>query len=136
MTLLAGWTADRFGPRLTLALGQVFLISAMVWLTFVSSTETAIVFGFLRGLTTGTWILASEVAWPAYFGRKHLGSLVGMSFGVSFIGVAIGPLPFGLIFDATGSYDIAIWALLVLPVLTTWAALVARSPDPSTLAHP
>jgi cyanate permease len=55
-----------------------------------------------------------------------------MSFGVSFIGVAIGPLPFGLIYDATGSYDPAIWGLVVLPVLTTWAALTARSPGTIT----
>jgi cyanate permease len=51
---------------------------------------------------------------------------------VSFIGVAIGPLPFGLIYDATGSYDPAIWGLVVLPVLTTWAALTARSPGTIT----
>jgi MFS family permease len=132
MTLLAGWFADRFGPRLALALGQILLATAMVWLTIVDSTGTAIVFGVLKGLTTGTWILASEVAWPAYFGRRHLGSLLGMSFGVSFIGVAIGPLPFGLIYDATGSYDPAIWGLVVLPVLTTWAALTARSPGTIT----
>lgn len=136
VTLIAGWFADRFGPRLTLTLGQVFLIGAMVWLNFVDSTETAIMFGVLRGLTTGTWILASEVAWPAYFGRNHLGSLVGMSFAVSFIGAAIGPLPFGLIYDATGEYEIAVWGLIILPVLTTWAALVARPPPPRLLAHP
>lgn len=130
MTLMAGWLSDRFGPRLVLALGQASLAGAMVWLTFVDSTEMAIVFGVLRGVTTGTWILASEVAWPAYFGRQHLGSLVGMSFAVSFIGAAIGPLPFGLIYDFTGDYQIAIWGLAVLPVITTWAAILARPPAP------
>ena len=128
MTLLVGWLADRFGPRSVLTLGQVTLTLAMLSLAFMASTEMAFVFGALRGLSSGTWILASEVAWPAYFGRRYLGSIVGMSFAVSFIGAAAGPLPFGLIYDAFGTYDYAIWALTLLPAAATWAALVVRPP--------
>ena len=130
MTLLAGWLADRFGPRSVLAFGQIALCVTMVWLTFVTSAETAILFGALRGLTSGIWILASEVAWPIYFGRRHLGSIVGMSFAVSFVGAAIGPLPFGLLYDAVGDYDSAIWGMAVLPAVTTCAVLLARPPSP------
>ncbi|MDP9472131.1 MAG: hypothetical protein M3Q71_15925 [Chloroflexota bacterium] len=53
-----------------------------------------------------------------------------MSFTVSFIGAAAGPLPFGLIYDAFGNYDYAIWALTLLPAVTTWAALITRPPGP------
>ncbi len=130
MTLLVGWLADRFGPRSVLALGQATLTLAMLSLAFTTSAEMAFVFGALRGLSSGTWILASEVAWPAYFGRRYLGSIVGMSFTVSFIGAAVGPLPFGLIYDAFGNYDYAIWALTLLPAVTTWAALITRPPEP------
>jgi MFS family permease len=134
MTLLAGWLADRFGPRYVLGLGQMALAATLVWLAFVASAEMAIVFGVLRGVTTGIWILATEVAWPTYFGRRHLGSIVGMSFAVSFVGAAIGPLPFGLIYDAFGDYDYAIWGLAVLPAMTTWAALLATPPAPRPVA--
>ena len=131
MTLVAGWLADRFAPRYVLGLGQAALTVTMISLVFVSSVEMAIVFGILRGITTGTWILASEVAWPVFFGRRHLGSIVGMSFAVSFVGAAIGPLPFGLIYDAVGRYDYAIWGLAVPSVLTAWAVLTAVPPDQS-----
>ena len=134
MSLLAGWLADQHGPRLVLVLGQSCLASAMIWLIFVDSVEAAFVFGVLRGLTTGAWILATEVAWPTYFGRAHLGSLAGMSFAVSFVGAAIGPLPFALIYDATGDYSAAIWALLALPIATTGAALLAKPPGPKPTA--
>lgn len=134
MTLLAGWLADRFGPRYVLGLGQVALTATMVFLIFVASVEMAIVFGILRGLTTGTWILASEVAWPAYFGRRHLGSIVGTSFSISFVGAAIGPLPFGLIYDAFGNYNYAIWGLAVLPVIATWAVVFAALPSPRLIS--
>lgn len=136
MTLLVGWLADRLGPRPVLVLGQVALAVAMVWLAFTTTPAAAFAFGALRGLAGGTWILASEVAWPAYFGRRHLGSIVGFSFAVGFIGAAIGPLPFGLVSDAFGSYRYAIWGMTTLPVLATVAALLARPPGlpPATAA--
>lgn len=128
MTFLAGWLADRFGPRPVLALGQALLVAALICLTFVTPGPTALLFGVLRGLTTGTWILATEVAWPAYFGRRHLGSIAGLSFAVSFVGAAIGPLPFGVIYDLFGSYRYAIWGIAILPAMSTIAALVATPP--------
>ena len=128
MTFLAGWLADRFGPRPVLALGQALLVAALICLTFVTPGPTALLFGVLRGLTTGTWILANEVAWPAYFGRRHLGSIAGLSFAVSFVGAAIGPLPFGVIYDLFGSYRYAIWGIAILPAMSTIAALVATPP--------
>lgn len=130
MTLVAGWLIDRAGPRPVLALGQATLLSTLLWLTFVDSATTALIFGMLRGLTSGVWILATEVSWPTYFGRRHLGSIVGMNFSLSFIGVAIGPLPFGLIYDAFGNYDYAIWGFAALPALTICAAMLATPPQP------
>ena len=128
MTVVAGWLADRFGPRSVLAIGQATLALALVCLAFTASAEMAILFGVLRGFTTGTWILGSEVAWPAYFGRRYLASIVGTSFAVSFVGAAIGPLPFGVIYDLFGSYQYAIWATVLLPAATTVAALLATPP--------
>lgn len=127
-TILAGWLVDRSGPRLVLALGQAILAAALVCLAFTESAGMAILFGILRGVTTGAWILAAEVTWPAYFGRRHLGSIVGLGFAVSFVGAAIGPLPFAVIYDLTGSYRPAIWGVAILPALTTVAALLARPP--------
>jgi len=128
MTLAAGWLADRFGPRYLLAFGQATLAVTMVWLTTVESAGDVFIYGVLRGLTTGTWILAAEVSWPTYFGRRHLGSIVGLSFAVGFIGAAVGPLPFSLAYDRNGSYDAALWVLAVLPVAAMVGALLIRPP--------
>ena len=57
---------------------------------------------------------------------------VGASYAAAFVGAAIGPLPFGIVYDAVGSYDPVIWGLAVLPLLTTWGALLAK-PPPQTL---
>jgi len=44
---------------------------------------------------------------------------------------ALGPLPFGRIFDLTGSYSTAILIFLALPVACAIAALLARPPHRS-----
>ena len=82
--------ADRFGPRYILAVGNAALVIAMVWLTLTGSVAMAIGYGILRAITAGTWVLASEVAWPALFGNRHLGSIVGASYAFAFVGAAIG----------------------------------------------
>ena len=130
VTLLAGWLADRFGPRPVLAIGQAMLAAAMLWLTVTDSVATAMVYGVLRAVTAGTWVLATEVAWPAFFGNRYLGSILGFTYAVAFVGAALGPLPFGLVYDAFGRYDYALWGLMVLPLVTTWAALAASPPGP------
>jgi MFS family permease len=135
-TLAAGWQVDRFGPRYVLAAGQATLLLAMICLAFATNPGLAILFGVLRGLTTGLWILAAEVAWPAYFGRRHLGSLLGVSFAASFVGAAVGPLPFGLVYDAFGNYNYAIGGLAIFPAVTIWAALLAAPPAPKRSRGP
>ena len=44
---------------------------------------------------------------------------------------AIGPLPFGLIYDLLGSYTAAITGVIVLPVAATAAVLLAFPPGSS-----
>jgi len=136
MTLFSGWLSDRIGPRFVLMFGQVALLLTLVCLAFTASLEMAILFGVLRGITTGTWVLGTEVILPVYFGRRYLGSIVGLSFAAAFTGAAIGPLPFGVSYDLTGGYDVAIVGLAVLPVITTLAAFLAKPPARRRPPHP
>lgn len=59
-----------------------------------------------------------------------LGSIRGMTFAAEIVGAALGPSPFGIVYDALGSYDVAILGLVVLPVVATGAVLLATPPRP------
>tara|TARA_B100000949_G_C14057481_1_gene356264 strand:- start:341 stop:520 length:180 start_codon:yes stop_codon:yes gene_type:complete len=48
---------------------------------------------------------------------------------------AMDALPFGLIYDWTGTYDIALWILMVLPVAALIFALLAFPPILHTRAN-
>jgi MFS family permease len=127
-SLLAGQLVDRWSLRAVLAAGQALLASALIWLLFVSTPEGAMLYGILRGLSLGAWAVAIDAAWPTYFGRRYLGGIRGMTFGAEIVGAAIGPIPFGLVRDLTGSYDTVIVAVTMLPIMATISMLIAAPP--------
>jgi MFS family permease len=130
VTLMAGSLADRFPLRLTLAAGQAFLALAMVVLLVSHNTALALVYAALRGVSGGFWMVAADVAWPSYFGKRHLGSIRGFGYSMGIAGAAMGPIPFGLAYDLLGGYDPAILGLLILPVAAGVAVFLVRTPKP------
>ena len=45
------------------------------------------------------------------------------------VGASLGPLPLAIALDSTGSYDIALRSLTILPILLTFVALFLRTPE-------
>jgi len=109
-SIIGGWLADKVGKRLVLiiayALSAVVLIAA--GLTVETTQGLMIIFGIF-GLAYG--ISAGPGLWSAYlgdlFGRASVGKLFGiLTLGYGVIGGS-GPLIWGKIYDATGSYNLA-----------------------------
>lgn len=130
ITLMAGSLADRFPLRFTLAAGQAFLALAMLVLLVSDNTAMALGYAALRGVSGGFWTVAADVAWPTYFGKRHLGSIRGFGYSMGVAGAALGPIPFGLAYDLLGGYNPAILGLLILPVGAGVAVLLAQTPRP------
>ncbi|MCF7927208.1 MAG: hypothetical protein K9L74_06530 [Candidatus Izimaplasma sp.] len=61
--------------------------------------------------------MSTNVVWANYFGRKYLGSIRGAATVLMVIGSALGPLPFGINYDLTGNYTIAITAMIIFTVI-------------------
>lgn len=127
-TLAIGWVVDRYPVRYVLVAGQIALGLAMVALLLSDGVVLALTYAALRGMSGALWMIGADVAWPAYYGRKHLGSIRGFGFGVGVLGSALGPLPFGIAYDTLGGYTPAIVVLLVLPVAATIAVWFAKPP--------
>ena len=75
-------------------------------------------------------------SWAVAFGRRYLGGIHGMTFGAEIVGAAIGPIPFELMRDLSGSYDTVIPGVTALPITAMIAMLLAsppaRPPTPMT----
>ena len=127
-TFIAGFLCDRFPNRFVLVGGQLVLVFAML-LTFVMAHPWhAILYGLSLGLAGGTLMTTAAVIWPNYFGRTHLGSIRGVVTAGMVASAALGPLPFGFLFDISNSYTMAVAIFLALPAACAVAAFAATPP--------
>ncbi len=60
-----------------------------------------------NGIMGGSFVILTAVAWPRFFGRKHLGAISGLSGAVFQFSSAFGPFLFSRVFTLTGSYALA-----------------------------
>lgn len=67
-----------------------------------------------QGLMQGVFGILSNVTWPRFYGRAHLGAISGFVLALTVFGTAVGPYVFSLGRDLTGSY--AVPALLCAAV--------------------
>ena len=127
-TIGAGWLVNRYPLRFILSSGQLLLLMALAVLLVAQTPLLALTYSALRGASSGLWGVTADVAWVAYFGRRHLGSIRGVTFAAGIVGAAIGPVPLGVAFDGTGSYNTAILAYMMLPAAASLLVLAARLP--------
>jgi len=126
---MAGFLSDRFPNRYLLVFGQGFLALTMLFIFLISSTWQAFFYGAMIGIGGGFIMTVNAVIWPNYYGRLHLGSIRGVATASMVAFAALGPLPFGWIYDLTGSYSLAILIFLVLPVSCAIASALAKPPQ-------
>lgn len=102
--LLLGILADRVGVKVILVLGlfvQALAIAAYVFISRLGEFYAlAIVFGIAYGGVMPLYaVLARE-----YFGQRIMGTVFGAATMLSSLGMALGPLGGGWIFDTFGDY--------------------------------
>ena len=76
-----------------------------------------------HGLMQGMFGILSNVTWPRFFGRRHLGAIAGFATALTVAGTAVGPAFFSAARDITGGYaaaaiGTAAAALVLIAVMT------------------
>jgi MFS family permease len=107
--LAVGGASDRIGIRPTLLISFILVTAALGWLLIANEVWMfylfAVVFGFAwGGIAT---LISPSAAEP--FGLSSHSMILGVISFIHFIGVALGPILAGVIFDIRGNYD---WAFL------------------------
>lgn len=127
-TLVAGILIDHFAARFVLATSMALEVCAISLLIYLPSAWWVFVYSALLGLHGGIIRSAGSVIWINYFGRQHQGAIQGVSMSVMVFAAALGPVPAALAKDTTGSYSVALWAFLALPICAGVAVLSAKPP--------
>jgi len=129
MPFISKLIVDRYRTKYILSSTLAMIIISMVFLIFgITNMTTAIVFILFYGFAIAIQSLTTNVVWPNYFGRKHLGSIRGAATVFMVLGSALGPLPFGISYDLTGSYGIAITGMIIFTSIALLLSLFIKKP--------
>ena len=110
-------TAWGFSYGIVIAL---YVLANSPWTLFAAAWPVGLVIG-------GAQQLQSQ-AWPDYFGRRHVGSITGLTILLVTPAMALGPLVAAAAFDRMGSYVPVLTAYAVGAFIAGFLFLLARKP--------
>lgn len=90
------------------AIGFLLLLEGMQWVLPAS---------FLLGAVQGAEVDVMGYVIARRFGRAAYARIFGTCFGITLVGAMIGPMAMATIFDRTGSYDLGLILLPLLPLV-------------------
>ena len=74
---LFGRLLDRFDPRLVFLIALALQSASLVMAAIVDDVTTALIYGVVFGANNAANLVVATVMWSRYFGRRHLGSIMG-----------------------------------------------------------
>ncbi|MEZ4552788.1 MAG: MFS transporter [Dehalococcoidia bacterium] len=128
--LAGGWAGDRWSSRWLIAACMVGHGVALVMLAVATSLWMVLGFAVLHGLAWGVRgpvILAMRAE---YFGRASYGTIMGFSSLIVMLGMFIGPVFAGLMYDSSGNYETGFTLLAVIAGAGSLLMLLAQKPGP------
>jgi len=117
-SMISGFVVERTGPAqlFVFAMSVLFVVCGLALVA--NSVWMAALYVVGMGIASGSQRIVQGVIWAHYYGRFGLGKVQGAAMMVGITGAAIGPLPLSLFRDLTGSYDVGIMAMAMLPLLS------------------
>lgn len=130
---IMGWLTDRIEARIIYAVGQVFIVAAIViaWVIPAGDMFLLYTYSVLWGVGFGLTYPVMAPWMGNYYGAANFAPINGstiLPIGSIFSGFV--PIGAGYIFDALKSYTLAFGVLLVVAVVGMVGALLATPPRP------
>jgi OFA family oxalate/formate antiporter-like MFS transporter len=119
----------RFQLRWLLIVMEICILISMISVAYFNVAAGFILAVITFGLSGGMWGVLFNVAYPRYFGRKHLGAISGLNMSLMVISSAVGPAFYSYGKLWLGSYQKTTLTLLVLPVIVIVMALFTDNPQ-------
>jgi nitrate/nitrite transporter NarK len=113
--LVTGILLDRYS---VIRVASVFFVGqAIGFLLLLDGLQWALPASFLLGAVQGAEVDVMGYVVARRFGRAAYARIFGTCFGITLFGAMVGPMIMATIFDRTGSYDLGLMLLPVLPLV-------------------
>lgn len=128
LNFVASWASDRMPLKIFLLLLLLGMMLAMAGVALLDSGTFYYLLILGHGISGGLMNLINSVAWPRFFGIKHLGAISGFAMGLMVAGSAAGPYLFSLSLKYTGGYGLGSWICFGSAAILILLSLVSRPP--------
>ena len=130
----SGWLGDRIDKRLIIITAMFGHLAAMLLMAWASAVLLVALAAALQGVSWGARGPLTQALRADYFGTASFGKIMGFSSLIIMMGMTIGPLAAGGIYDLTGTYTPAFVFMAVVVGLGSLCFLFANKPEPPARA--
>jgi MFS family permease len=135
-TFAAGYLRDRYSVRWIMSADYALNALAFVLVLFADTTLLVMVWAVFYGFVQGAANPLQRLIFADYFGRRHLGSIEGVSRAVQNIAQAAGPLVAAAVYDSTNSYRVIFTIFIGMNLAAMVFIAMARAPKRDPLFSP
>ncbi|MDQ8207486.1 MFS transporter [Coraliomargarita sp. SDUM461003] len=128
-TILIGSYAERLKMKHVLSFMVIAQLLSLAGAYHLSDTFWRWCFIVGSGCAWGSFGVLVNVPWARFYGRKNLGAINGWVTGVMIVTSALGPYLFGLCYELTDAFSIAIIACSVLCPIVFIFSLLSDNPQ-------
>ncbi len=130
-----GKLGDIIDKRYVFIAGTCLQIVAFIVLIKTTNLAMLYIYACLIGLNIGSMAPILPGMLADHFGHKHFGSIYGAAFFTQTIGVVVGPISGGWIFDTTGSYHSAFLTAAVISLVSVISVYLAGKAPVNNLSE-
>ena len=125
-----GFMGDRVNMRLIMVSCMLGHAAGLLLLAFATSLWMVIAFAVLHGLAWGARVPVIIAVRAEYFGAQSFGTIMGFSSLIVMLGMIVGPIFAGVMYDRTGSYEAGFTVLAVFAALGLLFFVFSPKPPP------
>lgn len=129
VNVISGILVDRIRIRWLMAVALFLQAATLILAQSLQNVQVAFIYGITLGTMFGLMNMVNSVSWAKYYGRKHLGSITGVTTTALIAGSALGPMPFGIARDVLGSYNLTLTISALIPLALGIASLFVDRPE-------
>ena len=122
------WASDYINRRYVMAVSLFFMTIAIVFMARATSVTQVIPFLVLYAAAQGGISVIPQSLIAEYFGRRAYATIQGFRSTIQMIGIIIGPLVSGYVYDTTESYEWAFLGFGAATLVSLALVLMMRAP--------